>query len=230
MSEPARLGVAVPALNAADTLAATLEAIGQARRHFDLDIVVVDGGSRDDTRAVAAAHGARVIAAPPGRGGQLAAGAAEATGDWLLFLHADTVLGEGWAAAAAAFVQTNETAQRAGYFRLTFDDTAAAARRLERIVAWRARAFGLPYGDQGLLISRAFYDSLGGYRSLALMEDVDLARRIGRRRLAALPAIARTSAQRYRRDGYARRSARNLVCLTLYFLGVPPRLIRKVYG
>jgi hypothetical protein len=88
----------------------------------------------------------------------------------------------------------------------------------------------LPYGDQGLLISRGLYGRLGGFRPLPLMEDVDLVRRIGWRRLRPLPGAAETSAIRYRRDGYVLRPLRNLCCLTLYFLGVPPRAIEKIYG
>ncbi|RYJ04407.1 MAG: glycosyl transferase family 2, partial [Acetobacteraceae bacterium] len=118
----------------------------------------------------------------------------------------------------------------ARYARFTLDDPAPQARRLERLVAWRCRALALPYGDQGLLISRALYDELGGFRPLPLMEDVDLVRRLGRRRLAALPVDAVTSAERWRRDGWWRRSARNLGCLSLYFLGLPPSLIRRLYG
>lgn len=223
-------GVVVPALNAASTIGPTLAALDAAGVAFDLDVLVVDGGSSDETIAVAQAHGARTMTASPGRGGQLAAGAAEVTGDWLLFIHADTRLEDDWVSVVADFVRQPENARRAGYFRLILDDTARAARRLERIVGWRARLLGLPYGDQGLLLSRALYDAVGGFRPLELMEDVDLVRRIGRWRLAALPASARTSAERYRRSGYLMRSARNLVCLALYFLGVPARLLRRLYG
>lgn len=224
------LGIVIPALNAASTIGATLEALGTAGAAFDVDMLMVDGGSSDGTVSVAETQGARTIAAPPGRGGQLAAGTAAVTGDWLLFVHADTRLEDGWVSAVADFMQAPENARRAGYFRLVLDDTARAARRLERIVAWRARTLGLPYGDQGLLLSRELYDAAGGFRPLELMEDVDLARRIGRRRLVALPATARTSAARYRRSGYFVRSARNLLCLTLYFLGVPVRVVRRLYG
>jgi rSAM/selenodomain-associated transferase 2 len=224
------LGVVIPALNAASVIGSTLESLGGAGAVFDVDVLVVDGGSADDTLALAQAHSARTITAPPGRGGQLAAGAAAVTGDWLLFVHADTVLEGDWITAVTDFVQAPENAGRAGYFRLIFDDSAPAARRLERIVAWRARNFGLPYGDQGLLIARALYDSLGGYRPMVLMEDVDLVRRLGRRRLVAVPAAARTSADRYRRNGYLARSTRNVICLALYYLGLPPRLLRRLYG
>ncbi|MFT5180896.1 MAG: rSAM/selenodomain-associated transferase 2 [Alphaproteobacteria bacterium] len=224
------LGVVIPALNASPGIGPTLESLSAARAAFDVDVLVVDGGSADDTLALAQARGARTITAPPGRGGQLAAGAAAVTGDWLLFVHADTRLEGDWIPAVADFVRSPENAGRAGYFRLIFDDSAPAARRLERIVAWRARNFGLPYGDQGLLIARALYDSLGGYRPMVLMEDVDLVRRLGRRRLVALPAVARTSADRYRRSGYMARSTRNVICLALYYLGLPPRLVRRLYG
>lgn len=224
------LGIVIPALNAAQSIGPSLGWLTAAETAVDVDVLLVDGGSVDDTVSVAQAHGARVMQAPPGRGGQLAAGAAEVTGEWLLFLHADTLLEGDWVTPVADFMRSTDNGARAGYFRLAFDDEARAARRLERIVAWRARVLGLPYGDQGLLMSRKFYDALGGFRPLVLMEDVDLIRRIGRRRLVALPAVARTSAERYRRDGYLVRSARNLLCLMLYGLGVPPRIIRRIYG
>ncbi|MDA0221230.1 MAG: glycosyl transferase family 2, partial [Proteobacteria bacterium] len=95
---------------------------------------------------------------------------------------------------------------------------------------WRARRFGLPYGDQGLLIARDFYETLGGFRPLPIMEDVDLVRRIGKARLTTLQGHVTTSAARYRRSGYTVRMLRNLACLTLYFAGLPPRLIARLYG
>ena len=105
-----------------------------------------------------------------------------------------------------------------------------AARRLERLVAWRCRRLALPYGDQGLLLSRQLYDAFGGFRALPLMEDVDLVRRIGRARLLLIDHEVMTSAARYRRDGYLARSLRNLCCLGLYYLGLPPRLIARLYA
>jgi hypothetical protein len=88
----------------------------------------------------------------------------------------------------------------------------------------------LPYGDQGLLIARSLYDEVGGFRHLPLMEDVDLVRRLGRKRLGALPIVAVTSASRWQRDGWWLRSTRNLICLTLWFLGVPAATIKRLYG
>jgi len=225
----ADLSVIIPTLDAAATIGATLEALtGEATMLGE--IIIADGGSRDATMNIAAAQGAGFITAQPGRGLQLAGGAAVATGRWYLFLHADTVLERGWSEEIARFINHPDNLRRAAYLRFTLDDEARAARRLEAVVAWRSRVLGLPYGDQGLLISAEMYDALGGFKPLALMEDVDLVRRIGRRRLRALDVAARTSASRFQQSGYVARSMRNLSCLTLYFLGVPISLIAGIYG
>jgi rSAM/selenodomain-associated transferase 2 len=231
MPSSATLSVVIPVLDAAASLPSCIAVLGEGRRSGLVgEILVVDGGSGDATAVVASTLGARVLAAPRGRGTQLAAGGAAASSDWLLFLHADTALAPGWPRAVSAVIADPAMRERAFYFQLRFDDPAPAARRLERIVALRCRWLGLPYGDQGLLLSRAFYAALGGFRPLLLMEDVDLVRRIGRRRLQAIDCTATTSAARYRRDGYVRRMLRNTVCLSLYGLGLPPRLIARLYS
>jgi len=215
--------VVIPTLNAASVLPATLAALaGQA------GIVVADGGSTDGTPGLARAAGAQVMAGPRGRGPQLAAGIAAARSPWLLLLHADTRLAPGWAAMAASHMRA--APGRAGYFRFALDSPDPRARRLERAVAWRCRVLALPYGDQGLLIVRNLLDEVGGIRPLPLMEDVDLVRRLGRRRLAPLPVDAVTSAARWEHDGWRRRSARNLACLALWRAGVPLSWIARLYA
>ena len=218
------LGVVIPALNATASLPATLRAVAGAAG----DLVVVDGGSRDGSVDAARAGGARAIRAPRGRGTQLAAGAAAVSGAWLLFLHADSRPLAGWEDAAGAFMRRPDALARAAAFRLAIDLPGRAARRLERFANWRSRALALPWGDQGLLISRALYETVGGFRPMPLMEDVDMARRLGRR-LVPLDAAVLTSGARYRRRGVTARGLFNLGCLGLYFLGAPPRLIARLY-
>jgi rSAM/selenodomain-associated transferase 2 len=220
----------IPALNAARLLGPTLDALAAGGWAPALDVVVVDGGSSDGTAELAAARGARAVRAPRGRGPQLAAGAAATPCDWLLFLHADSVPEPGWDEAVAAFLADPDSRGRAGYFALRLDDEAPQARRIERAVAWRCRALGLPYGDQGLVLHRSLYERVGGFDPIPLMEDVAIVRRIGRRRLVPLAGTVRTSAERYRRGGWTRRPLRNLLCLGLWFAGASPRLLSRLYG
>ena len=221
------LSIVIPALHAEATLRGTLEVSVQAPA--PRDIIVSDGGSADDTRGVALSYGARVLTSAPGRGRQLAEGAKSTTGDWLLFLHADTRLGEGWQACIQSFMENPDNQQKVGVFRFLLDDPAPGARRIERLVDWRTRTLGLPYGDQGLLISRTFHDSLGGFAPLPLMEDVEFIRRVGKRNIVVMDADAITSAVRYQRAGYWLRPLRNLSLLILYFAGVSPDFLAKVY-
>ena len=226
----APLSIVIPALDAAGTLPKTLAALEEGREIGLLgEVIVVDGGSSDGTAELARAAGATLLSAQRGRGLQLAAGGEAARGAWLLFLHADSRPESGWVETVRAFIDAPDAEARAGWFRLRLDDPEPAARRIERLAAWRARRLGLPYGDQGLLMSRALYDALGGYRPLPLMEDVELIRRIGRGRLRPLDAAVFTSARRYRRDGWWLRPIRNLMLLAGYFLGVPPRLLARCY-
>lgn len=223
------LSVILPTRNAEAMLAATLDAIA-APAVPGLDLVVVDGGSVDATRHIAEAREARVLACEPGRGRQLACGAQAARCEWLLFLHADTRLPLGWQDDVSRFITADANRERAGYFRLTFDDAGPGARRVAALANWRAKVLGLPYGDQGLLIHRTLYNEVGGFdERLNVMEDVELARRIGPMRLVRLTASVTTSAAKYRSGGWWARPARNLLCLGLYLAGAPRRWIERLY-
>lgn len=223
------LSIIIPTLNAAGQLKVLLDGIARARSAIACEVIVADGGSTDPTCLVASQGGAIFLETVRGRGRQLASGAEAAAGDWLLFLHADTRLDANWVSIVDGFIADPNNDFRAGYLRFALDDQARGARLMERVVGWRSRFLGLPYGDQGLLISRHFYDELGGYKRIPLMEDVDIVRRIGRRRLVALDATALTSAEKYRRDGYIVRPLANLLLLGLYWVGVPPRYIFSMY-
>lgn len=228
------ISVVIPTLDAEAGLTATLAALVPATvEGIVREVIIADGGSRDATEEIAEIAGANFVAAEKGRGPQLAAGAEKARSGWLLFLHADTVLQPGWEREAAAFMERVDTGQRplaAAAFSFALDDFGAWPRVLEAIVGVRCALLRFPYGDQGLLIPKRLYDALGGYRALPLMEDVDLVRRIGRRRLVMLRSKAVTSAMRYKREGYFPRVTRNVACLSLYYLRVPPATLAKLYG
>ncbi|MDJ0512192.1 MAG: TIGR04283 family arsenosugar biosynthesis glycosyltransferase [Methyloceanibacter sp.] len=228
------ISVVIPTLNAERTLVPTLSSLVPAVVDGIVqEAIIADGGSTDDTYIVADAAGTTLVQAPRGRGTQLEAGAAAAKGDWLLFLHADTVLKAGWADEAANFIERVETGRRkpaAAYFKFALDDEGFMPRLIETMVGLRCALFSLPYGDQGLLISRAHYRRLGGFRPLPLMEDVDLVRRLKRKELYGLKTRAVTSAKRYQDDGYLMRSCRNLGLMLLYLLRVPPRVLARLYG
>jgi rSAM/selenodomain-associated transferase 2 len=228
------ISVVIPALNAEATLGQTLAALVPAAVDgLVREVIVVDGGSGDQTREIVDQAGAQLIDERAGRGRQLAAGAAQARFPWLLFLHADTVLEPGWERETASFMERIDTgshAPAAAAFRFALDDQGPKPRLLERLVALRCRLLRLPYGDQGLLVPKSLYEEIGGFSPLPLMEDVDLVRRLGRRRTVLLRSRAMTSAERFRRDGYVRRSALNLACLALFALRVPAPVIRRMYG
>ncbi len=224
----APVSVVIPTLNAADRLGPCLGALGEGLMTGLIhELIIADGGSEDAIAALAGDLGARLVTAPRGRGPQLAAGERVAQGEWILFLHADTVLSPGWVEAVRTHMLAGPG--RAGYFALRFDTPGPMARLVAAWANLRSALFALPYGDQGLLISRLLYRKAGGYRSIPLMEDVALVRRIGRRRLARLGAAAVTSASRYGADGWLRRGWRNLTTLALYFLGVAPERLARRY-
>lgn len=223
----APVSIVIPTLNAGATLAPVLGALGEGLAGgLVRDLVVSDGGSKDATRMIAEDAGARWVNGPAGRGGQLARGAAAAGGDWLLFLHADTQLGPGWAGAVQAHMA--QAPGRAGYFRLAFQATGAGARIVAGWGNMRARVFGLPFGDQGLLISRALYGAVGGFPEIPLMEDAAIARAL-RGRLAMLDATAHTGAGRYRENGWAGQGARNLWRQARFFAGVDSEKLASGY-
>lgn len=230
------LTVVIPTLNAEHTLPRTLNSLIQASvRGLVRQVIIVDGGSTDGTGEVADAAGATFLEAPRGRGSQLAAGAEAAKCDWLLFLHADTVLSPGWEDEVYKWFEHVERGRWGGTevaaaFRFTLEDFSGKARFLEKMVALRCALLRLPYGDQGLIISKRYYRKLGGFKPVPLMEDVDLVRRIGRRRMVFLRSEAVTSPERYVRDGFFRRACRNIALLSLYYLRVPPRLLARLYG
>ncbi len=214
------ISVIIPALNEAATIAAAID----SARDEASELIVADGGSNDGTAKIAAALGARVVRAPAGRGAQLAAGAAAATCDVLLFLHADTRLPVGWSRLVGAALGRPGVAGCA--FRLAIDVPGRMLRTIERAVAWRSRVLQLPYGDQAIAVRRETYERVGGIRPLAVMEDFDFVRRLKRcGRIVLLDAAVVTSGRRWRRRGVIRTTLVNQLCIAAYLLGVSDRNI-----
>lgn len=223
----APISVIVPTLNAtgqlpvlADTLLAGLT---DGLIH---EMILSDGGSGDGIELVARELGAELIKGDRGRGGQIARAIAMAEAPWLLILHADSCLSENWVMEARRHME--HATGKAGWFQLRFDATGPAPSLVAKGANLRARILGLPYGDQGLLISRRTLKQVGGFPELPLMEDLALARRL-RRRLVPLRAEITTSATRYQTEGWARRVIWNIGTLARYFLGVSPERLAKRY-
>ena len=215
------ISVVIPTANSERHLPRCFDGlIPSAVRGMVREVIVSDAGSSDATLAIADAAGAHVVHARKGRGAQLVDGAAIAKSEWLLFLHPETALEPGWDVEAESFMSQEILERpRAAVFRFALEDFGGEARRAEAKANLRTSLLGLPYGDQGLLIPKRLYQKIGGYRALADMEDADMARRIGRRRLIVLRSRAVNVPR-------APKSALRGFALTLlHTLRVPSRLV-----
>ncbi|MFK7745492.1 MAG: TIGR04283 family arsenosugar biosynthesis glycosyltransferase [Roseobacter sp.] len=220
----APISVIVPTLNAQEHLGACLGALMPGvEAGLIRELIVSDGGSSDATVEIAKAWGAELVKGRPSRGAQLARGCSIAKGRWLLVIHADTILTPEWVGAVITHIDADD----AGWFRLAFDNGGLAGRLVAGWANLRSR-FGLPYGDQGLLVPATLYEHVGGYPSQPLMEDVAIARAL-KGRLKEIDAVAVTSAVRYKKQGWIRRGTRNLWTLMRYFTGASPQHLADSY-
>ena len=238
---PPDISVVIPVLNDGPALVRVLRTLPPGP---NCEVIVVDGGSDPAVDAVCTTRpDVRLVRAPAGRGGQMNAGAAAGTGQWLLFLHADSRLPQGWLAAITGSGADGDAASSSashgarpvashvgGGFRFALDDRAWQARAIEWLVARRVALLSLPYGDQGFFVRRDVFAAMGGFRDIPLMEDVEFARRLVREGpVRRSPLALVTSARRWQRDGWFRRSARNVGLVCLYFLGVDPARLARRY-
>ena len=223
---PAPLSIIIPTHHSCATLPKTLEALmpGLASGLI-AEVIFCDSGQDPHLAELASSAGARLVIREGGRGPQLHAGALAAKADWFLFLHDDTQLAPNWAEFTGASLHDPDCAY---YFKLAFDAEGLAPRWVALWANWRSRRLGLPYGDQGLLISARLYRQIGGYPSDPLMEDVGIACKL-RGKLRPLPVTALTCAARYEQEGWLRRSTANLWLVALYFAGVSPQRLSTRY-
>lgn len=221
-----QLAVIIPALNEARLLPGLLSDLRAVR--LPMEVVVVDGGSRDATVAVAEAGGARTLRAGPGRAQQMNAGAAASAGDWLCFLHADVRMPDPARVVLAAAVA--EETLSAAVWRFAIDGSGPWLRLVEFGARLRDRVGGLPYGDQGLLVRRRLFEAVGGFPEIPIMEDVAMLRALRRRApLARFPHPLAVSSRRWRREGPYFTWARNIALIAAYLAGVSPERLSRWY-
>jgi rSAM/selenodomain-associated transferase 2 len=220
---PANVSVVIPAIDEQAVIATSVRSALAAGAG---EVIVVDGGSSDQTGRVATDNGAsQIVSSAPGRGLQLNAGARQATGEYLLFLHADNQLGDQCLSQICQHPQA-----RWGAFRQSID----SPRKIFRIIEWgnalRARRRGMPFGDQAIFVRRQLFLDQGGFPEIPLMEDVELAkrlRRIDRPLLLAGPLTV--SARRWEKNGVVRQTLRNWRIQFCYALGASPETLRRWY-
>jgi rSAM/selenodomain-associated transferase 2 len=227
----ARISIVIPALNEADRIE---RAIASTLPSQNTEVIVVDGGSSDNTRSLAQNMGVKAIDSPAGRAPQMNLGAQVATGDILLFLHADTCLPPGFDVLVRAALSPNSRSARqtpiAGAFLLKIDANSRNLRWIEWGVAWRSRFLQMPYGDQALFLRADTFHQIGGFPALPIMEDFELVRRLKRMgKIAIVSDPATTSARRWLQRGVFATTVINQMVVLGYLLGVDREHLKQLY-
>jgi rSAM/selenodomain-associated transferase 2/rSAM/selenodomain-associated transferase 1 len=220
-----KISIIIPTLNEAATIGRTLSRLEKAE---NLEVIVVDGGSIDTTAESAASRGVKVIRSTPGKAVQMNTGAAAATGDILVFLHADTLLPEGYSHQIVAALNQNGVA--AGAFRLSIDSPAAGIRFIECMANLRSRFLRLPYGDQALFMKKSLFDTIGGFPEMQIMEDFILVRRLTHKgKIVIVPKAVVTSPRRWLHLGVFKTWLINQLIIMAYYLGLPSERLTRIY-
>jgi len=224
---PALLSIIIPTYQSAQYLGPTLVPLYKGLHdHLIHELIVCDASEDHATQTIANEVGARYFNTLKGRGSQLDYGAKQAKGIWLLFLHADTHLADNWSQVCTEHINTYP--HQAGYFQLKYSAQGIFPFLTSAFANFRSKLFGLPYGDQGLLISRDLYNHIGGFPDIPLMEDVYIARKL-KGRLRGLNCYAQTDAERKIKSGWIKSGVSNLILLTRYLMGTHPNKLYKDY-
>jgi len=221
--------VILPVLNEAPVINRTLARISAVSGEADCEIIVVDGSPGGETLRAIESKEVQTLIAGKGRARQMNAGAAAARGEILIFLHADTALPKNAFGAISAALHKGDFI--AGAFALSIGSDKPAFRLIERAASFRSRVTRIPYGDQAIFIRKQYFDAIGGFSEIPLMEDVELMRRIKKRGdlIRILPDKVQTSPRRWEREGILFCTLRNWTLASLYLLGVRPERLAKFY-
>jgi rSAM/selenodomain-associated transferase 2 len=227
----AKISIVIPALNEAGSIDKVLASIHSLP---NVEVILVDGGSSDDTVSLSQGFGVKIISSAKGRARQMNVGAKAATGEILLFLHADTVLPLGFETMVRSTLQPplerSQPAPIAGAFSLQIDDPLPSLRWIERLVAWRSNWRQMPYGDQAIFLRAETFRALGGFVEMPIMEDFELIRRLQRcGRIETLAAPVTTSARRWLQRGVWQTTLINQAIVIGYLVGVSPARLATWY-
>ena len=220
-----KITLVIPTLNSEKTINKTLEKI---KSNF-FEIVIIDGNSNDNTLNICKKYTNDIYSTCPGRGNQLNLGSIKSKGEWLFFLHSDSILDQNCIKQIYSFTQNIKYIKKAGVFKLKINYESIFARLLERAANIRTKIFGLPYGDQGLLIKKDFYVEIGGFKNISIMEDIEIIRSIDSQNIVILDGFIKTNPEKYLKDGWIKRPIKNFICLLLFFLNSDINFIYKIY-
>lgn len=226
--QSAKISIIIPVLNEANNITKTVEL---AQTAADVEIIVVDGGSKDETISIAKSLGVKVLSSPLGRAVQMNAGAAVASGDILLFLHADTLLPANFDTIVRHTLKDVPTPNIiAGAFELVIDAEIKGIKLVEKMVSWRSRFFSLPYGDQAIFLKADVFRNVGGFPELPIMEDfvfIGNLKKLGKIAIVPVPVI--TSGRRWQKLGVWKTTLINQITIVGYYLGVSPEKLARWY-
>ena len=215
----------IPTYNAEKTINTTLSIL---KINFK-NIIIIDGKSKDQTKEICRKYNIQLFTSKRNRGMQLNLGAEKVVTNWIFFIHADSILENTAIEEINAFISNNNNKFKAASFKLKFDQKNIYSTLLSKMVIFRSKYFKLPYGDQGLIISKVFYNKIGGFKALPIMEDVEIIRNIGFKNIKILNSYIVTDSIRYKSEGWLIRPLINLYCLTLYILGFNINTINSIY-